>query len=312
MSSIQKSKIGYGNLTDVTSVIKNGLLDEYDIVFTSDTNEIIFISPDKKQIRVKARINYKDNSSALADAYEGQLVTVLDGNEYKPYIIQIFNDELILDPLPNKQSLSDIEKANKVTVESSSVEKTYTIKQGANTLATINMPKDIVSGTIEVNPIGYDKGIYLVLYLGNTDDKIYINVTPLRDIYTALSSAQQVQLFIDPVTKEISASIVQESIGNDELINESVTKSKLSLDLQDSVNKANTALQSSDISDLKSDISNIKLDLKDGGAISIKIEKAVNSLADGQVSNNEKNIAALEELLNLEISEEEINNLFVL
>lgn len=53
--------------------------------------------------------------------------------------------------------------------------------------AKINIPKDMVvqSGAIEVNPSGQSEGTYIVLTLANaTNDKLYINVTDLIDVYT--------------------------------------------------------------------------------------------------------------------------------
>lgn len=95
----KKSKIGWGNLGKIGEVIQSGLLDEYDIVFTKDTHEIVFIDPDKNQIKVKARIEYDSADAALADGYKGQIVTVLENGTYKPYIIQPSDEELILQPL---------------------------------------------------------------------------------------------------------------------------------------------------------------------------------------------------------------------
>ena len=95
----KKSKIGFGNLGKIGEVIKSGLLDEYDIVFTKDSNEIVFIDPDKNQMRVKARIEYDNAKDALADGYKGQIVTVLEDGVYKPYIVQPSGEELILQPL---------------------------------------------------------------------------------------------------------------------------------------------------------------------------------------------------------------------
>lgn len=129
--------------------------------------------------------------------------------------------------------------------------KAYTIKQGENTVGTINIPKDMVvqSGEVVVNPDGQPAGTYIKLVLANaTNDEIFVNVGNLVDIYKAKASAAQVQLAIDSATREISASIVAGSIGATELAANSVvtakiadgnvTKAKLSTDVQTALDKA--------------------------------------------------------------------------
>lgn len=138
--------------------------------------------------------------------------------------------------------------------------KTYTIKQGESTVGTINIPKDMVvqSGAVETDPADQDPGTYLVLTLANaTNDKIYINVGKLVDLYTVQASAAQVQLAIDSGTREISASIVAGSVTATELAanavvtakiaDGNVTKVKLATDVQSSLGKADTALQKADV-----------------------------------------------------------------
>ena len=138
--------------------------------------------------------------------------------------------------------------------------KSYTIKQGTSTVGVIDIPKDMVvsSGAVETNPSGQDAGTYLVLTLANaTEDKVYINVGTLVDIYTAQASATQVQLTINPGTREISAAIVAGSVTATELANNAVTtvkiadgnvtKAKLASAVQSSLDLADSALQKADI-----------------------------------------------------------------
>ena len=156
------------------------------------------------------------------------------------------------------------ETAGAVTVDTSSttagMAKSYTIKQGGATVATIDIPKDMVvsSGTVEVDPEDHDPGTYLVLTLANaTNDKVYISVGSLVDIYTAQQSATKVQLTINPGTREISATLVAGSVTATELASNAVvtakiadgnvTKAKLATDVQTSLGKADTALQASSI-----------------------------------------------------------------
>lgn len=134
--------------------------------------------------------------------------------------------------------------------------KSYTVKQGGKQIGVIDIPKDMVvkSGEVVVNPEGKTAGTYIVLTLANaTEDKIYVNVGTLVDIYTAKANAAKVQLTINPATREISADIVAGSIGaadlaanaitTDKIADKNVTKAKLADDVQASLGKADSAVQ---------------------------------------------------------------------
>ena len=194
--------------------------------------------------------------------------------------------------------------------------KSYTFTQGSTKLGVIDIPKDMVvsSGTVEKDPKDQQPGTYLVLTLANaTNDKVYINVGTLVDIYTAKAEATQIQLAIDSTTREISATIVAGSITATELAADAVvtakiadgnvTKVKLSKDVQASLGKADTAIQEADLTDLKADVAANKASLAEGGATVLAIADAkkagtdasaeVTALADGQVATNKADIAGL-------------------
>ena len=146
------------------------------------------------------------------------------------------------------------------TTTTAGMAKSYTLKQGENTIGTIDIPKDMVvrSGEVVVNPEGQTEGTYIVLTLANaTEDKIYVNVGTLVDIYKAKASATQIQLAIDSSTREISATVVAGSITSTELADAAVvtakiadgnvTKAKLSTEVQATLDKADSALQKADI-----------------------------------------------------------------
>lgn len=145
---------------------------------------------------------------------------------------------------------------------------TYTIKQGgnaaANVIGTINIPADMVvtAGAVETYTAGNlpsgvtEPGTYIKLTIANaTNDKIYIKVTDLVDVYTAAQSAAQVQITIDQ-NKVVSAAIVAGSIGATELgadavetakiKDKNVTKAKLADAVQASLDLADTAVQPGD------------------------------------------------------------------
>ena len=131
--------------------------------------------------------------------------------------------------------------------------KSYTIKQGENTVGVIDIPKDMVveSGEVVTNPEGMAEGTYIKLVLANVTDPLYINVGTLVDIYKAKADATQIQIAIDSASREISASVVAGSIGTTELADNAVTtakiadnnvtKAKLSATLQASIDKADAA-----------------------------------------------------------------------
>ena len=132
--------------------------------------------------------------------------------------------------------------------------KAYVLKQGDNTVGTINIPKDMVvqSGEVVVDPAGQPAGTYIKMTLANaTNDVIYVNVGTLVDIYKAKASAAQVQIAIDSATREISATIVAGSVTATELAanavvtvkiaDGNVTKAKLSTEVQASLDNADAA-----------------------------------------------------------------------
>ena len=149
--------------------------------------------------------------------------------------------------------------ASVVTVEETTdadYAKVYQIKQGGAVKGTINIPKDMVveSGSVVVNPEGQPAGTYIKLVLANAEkSEIFVNVGTLVDIYTAKAEAAQVQLAIDASTREISATIVAGGVGTTELADNAVTtvkikdanvtKDKLAADVQTSLGKADSAVQ---------------------------------------------------------------------
>lgn len=111
-------------------------------------------------------------------------------------------------------------------------------KDGVNTGAAINIPKDMVvkSGEVVTDPDEKHVGTFLVLTLANaTEDKIYINVADLIEYVTSGSQAgDMVVVHIDESTHKVTATITDGT----------VTKAKLTTDIQASLGKADTAIQS--------------------------------------------------------------------
>ena len=158
-----------------------------------------------------------------------------------------------------KGAVDSAKTAGEVTIDTSTTTegylKSYTIKQGGTEVGIINIPRDlfVVSGEIVVNPEGQPAGTYIKLVIANQEAPIYIDVKTLVDVYTAQASATQIQLAIS-ATNEISATIVAGSVGTTELADGAittvkladgnVTKAKLHTDVQASLDKADSAVQS--------------------------------------------------------------------
>ena len=203
--------------------------------------------------------------------------------------------------------------------------KSYTFTQGSTKIGVIDIPKDMVvsSGTVEKNPADKPEGTYLVLTLANaTNDKVYINVGTLVDIYTAKAEATQIQLTIDSATREISANIVAGSITATELAADAVvtakiadgnvTKAKLSTEVQTSLSKADTAIQEADLTDLKADVAANKASLGAEGATTKAIADAKKAGTDAQTSVDAlaERVGTLEADTFTAITNEQIDALF--
>ena len=183
--------------------------------------------------------------------------------------------------------------------------KVYTLRQGDTLIGNINIPKDMVvkTGAVEVNPEGQPEGTYIVLTLANaTEDKIYVNVGTLVDIYKAKVNAAQVQIAIDSETREISATIVAGSITATELAENAVTtakiadgnvaKVKLAAGVQASLDKADSAMQQADLNTLNTNLTNAIATAK-GEAIADAEEKIATAKGEAAIDATNKANKAL-------------------
>ena len=97
-----KAKIGYGSKDNLLPNIASGIFDEGDIIFTSDSQELAFIRPDKTPMYVTSRenttfdspenaLNYIRQSKAV---YSGQVISVLNNGSYTLYIVKFDTDSM--------------------------------------------------------------------------------------------------------------------------------------------------------------------------------------------------------------------------
>ena len=92
----------------------------------------------------------------------------------------------------------------------------------------------VKSGAVITNPEGQPAGTYLVLTLANaTNDKVYIDVGNLIEYVTSGSGATDMVKIAVSADHKVTASITDKSI----------TKAKLAIDVQGSLDKADSAIQ---------------------------------------------------------------------
>lgn len=324
ISKIQNATAGDVVIANADGTVADGGVKLADLAKSADVTKEIGTAKDALQEQITSNKNVlgkldgavtvdgsvkkqiKDASDAL-DAKIGTLDDLTTTN--KGNIVEALEEV--------KSAVGNAQTAGEVTVDTTTttagMAKSYTIKQGTKTVATIDIPKDMVvkSGAVEKDPKSQPAGTYLVLTLANaTEDKVYVNVGTLVDIYTAKASATQVQIAIDSATREISATIAAGSVTATELADAAivtakiadgnVTKAKLSKEVQVSLDKADTALQEADVATLRTDVSNVKTSLAEGGATANAIAAAkkagtdaaaaVDTLEKGQVATNKTNI----------------------
>lgn len=139
----------------------------------------------------------------------------------------------------NKNAIEHISDAFPVTISESvgegDIAKVYTVKQGLNTIGTINIPKELVvtSGSVVTgtwsgtsfteSTSGAGKAIKLTI--ANQTTPIYINVKDLVDVYIA-EDTSTIDITISTDNK-ISASVKSDSIQTSMLVNSAVTTSKI-------------------------------------------------------------------------------------
>lgn len=135
------------------------------------------------------------------------------------------------------------------------------------------------TGTATVN----DAGKYIKLTIANAaSSHLWIKATDLVDIYTAQQNATQIQLAID-ANNVISATVVAGSIGTTELATDAVTtakitdgnvtKAKLAQGVQDSLDLADTAIQSADMT-----AANVVYTAGTGGEPDVTVADAIDEL----------------------------------
>ena len=89
-----RAKFGFLAYDDMLSRIAEGTLDQYDIVFSKDTKQVFIINENLEPIAMHSKVYVYESvekaNEALntnTDTYEGQVVSILNGDVYYGYIV---------------------------------------------------------------------------------------------------------------------------------------------------------------------------------------------------------------------------------
>jgi len=166
--SQNRAKFGYLSYDDMLQKITDGVLDQHDIVFTKDTKETYIISPDAEPIALKSKV-YVYNSMTEAireinrntDTYIGQIVSILDGDTYRGYIVnqntKYRTTSYTVSPLTDTSSIDYNTLGNKPII---------------NLIGTLDEPitlSELSNGTYSI--IGQYK-------VKDSEETIYLNASP--------------------------------------------------------------------------------------------------------------------------------------
>lgn len=226
--------------------------------YLTDTNQLylggqlLSNTPEVNTV-AKALESYKTSNDARVKKVEdniGDITTFTEvGTTVSAAIKKLATD------IKTAQSAGAVTVSTETTTEGMS--KSYTFSQNGKQITVIDIPKDMVvsSGEVVKDPEGQEPGTYICLTLANaTQDKIYINVAGLVDIYTPAAGATEVQLALGGTNgHEFSATLVDGGVSTDKIADaavttgkiadKNVTKAKLEQAIQDSLGKADSAVQ---------------------------------------------------------------------
>lgn len=198
-----------------------------------------------------ALANYKDTNDARVKKIEDNIGDVAGfaevGATVSAAIVKLAAD------IKSAQSAGAVTVSTEKTTDGMS--KSYTFTQNGKTITVVDIPKDMVvsGGEVVKNPEGQDPGTYICLTLANaTNDKLYIDVAGLVDVYTAVADATEVQVAFDGYNVSATlvdggvseAKIATDAVVTSKIKDGNVTKAKLAADVQTSLGKADSAVQS--------------------------------------------------------------------
>lgn len=100
---MDRNKPGYMNFADIADRLENGKLNAYDVVYTKDTHEVVFIKEDQSLIRMKCRLDVYPSVvvaeyylNLKTDTYVGQIVGIEQGEWIRLYNVNYADNKFIV------------------------------------------------------------------------------------------------------------------------------------------------------------------------------------------------------------------------
>ena len=116
------TKIAYIKKGDIEEALHQGKIDDYDVCITKDTGEVLFVSPDKGIYPTRSRVycfgTYEDALQYIntsEDTYEGQILSIYEGTEYRGYVVNRRNGQYWADPLAAPEIHVDYYQVHELT-----------------------------------------------------------------------------------------------------------------------------------------------------------------------------------------------------
>ena len=179
-----RAKWAYLPYDSIQPKIDEGILDQFDVIYTSDSHENLIITPDLTLWSVRSRIytfdSVADANTALntnTDTYKGQIVSILNGDKYTAYVVN--------------QDSNGVYSATTLSAENVNY----------NNLG--NRPIENLVGTLDVSIIveNLDTGMYKIkgqYKIYNGEDTVYLSAD--GDLFIVEISATE--KFIKRLTKK--------------------------------------------------------------------------------------------------------------
>lgn len=194
-------KYAYLDYSDISTRIKNGEIDQYDVVFTKDTHEQYLIKDDLSLLNIKSRIycfdsiiSAKEKLNSNTDTYEGQIVAIADNDSgvYHGYIVNKSNDEYIITSLTDNGNKIDYDSL----VHRPIINKTGSL---ANPLTIGELDNGLysVSGEYRIfleYPTIFSSSINHLFVVEKENDKIYVKDVQAKKTVIYVSSNGQVSI----------------------------------------------------------------------------------------------------------------------
>lgn len=121
------AKLGYGTYDQILAKIQSGVLDERDIVFTSDTSEIVYITDSKVPQVMRSRLQSFENIDSAVNTlnhqpqtYSGQLIGIKNASgDYDPYTVWKHGDTYSVRRIPLAPEVEELETKTDEHIEDS-------------------------------------------------------------------------------------------------------------------------------------------------------------------------------------------------